>query len=293
MSLRVCLLAVLAVPFTCSAVSKEIVELQRDVSLLQDQVRTLQRSVDELRVLVQQNLDQSNKVNTAIAVLDSSLRDRLGEQNKTVAAPIAGLGSKVDQMSTDFQGVKESVADLTSRMGKLQQQILDLANIIKVLQAPPAPPPAGSGSPAAGGPQVPAETLYANAMRDKSGGRADLALQGFQDYLRFYGNTDLAPNAQYYIGEIHYSQADFDAALKDFNAVLEQYSDNTKTPDALYMKGTTLLKMGQRTDGAKEFRDLIRRFPDSDLAGKARAQLRALGLSTTAAKPAPRRKTDK
>jgi len=291
MSLRRCVLAILLVPLACSAASKEIVELQRDVALLQDQVRTLQRSVDELRVLVQQNLDQSNKVNTAVAVLDASLRDRLKEQDKVVVAPIAALGSKVEQMSTDFQGVRESVADMTARMGKLQQQIVDLANTVKVMQAPPAPPPGPAGSPAAGSPPMPAETLYANAMRDKSGGRMDLALQGFQDYIKYYGNTDLAPNAQFYIGEIHYSQADFESALAEFDAVLEKYPENNKTPDALYMKGLTLVKLGRKTEGAREFRDLLQRYPDSDLATKAKSQLKSLGLSTAAPKPARRRTT--
>ncbi len=288
MCLRACLLAILVVPFTCSAASKEIVELQRDVSLLQDQVRTLQRSIDELRVLVQQNLDQSNKVNTSIAVLDSSVRDRLREQDKVVAAPIAALGSKVDQMSTDFQGVKESVSDMTSRMGKLQQQLVDLGTTIKLIQAPPPPP--GPTADAGAGAAVPAETLYSNAMRDKSGGRADLALQQFQDYLKLYPNTDLSPNAQFYIGEIHYSQADFENALGDFDAVLEKYPENNKTADALYMKGQTLVKMGQRTAAAKEYRDLLRRFPDSDMADKAKSQLKSMGLSTAAPKPARKRR---
>ena len=46
-------------------------------------------------------------------------------------------------------------------------------------------------------------------MRDRSGGNLDLALQGFQEYLRYYGNTDLAPNAQFYIGQIHYDKNEF------------------------------------------------------------------------------------
>ena len=56
-----------------------------------------------------------------------------------------------------------------------------------------------------------------------------------QDYLRCYGNTDLAPNAQYYIGWIHYSQADYPSAANDFDAVLEKYPDNNnKMADAFY-----------------------------------------------------------
>ena len=98
----------------------------------------------------------------------------------------------------------------------------------------------------------------------------ELAVQGFTDYLKYYGNTELAPNAQYYIADIHYSQGDLETALKEFDTVLEKYEDNNKTADALYMKGMTLVKNGRRrTDGATEFKELIKRFPNNDLAKKA------------------------
>jgi len=282
MPLRSVLLSALCLfPLLCSAASKEIVELQRDVALLQEQVRTLQRSQDErlaaMQVLLNQTLEATNKTNIAVAVFESNFRDRFREQERNLAGPVAGVGTKVEQMSTDFQALRESIADLTGRMGKLQQQLVDLSNAVRSIQAPPPPPP---GQPSASGsPQIPAGTLYENARRDLSGGKADLALQQFSEYVKYYPSTDLAPNAQYYLGEIHYSQGDLDEALENFDLVLEKYPDNEKTDDALYMKGMTLVKQRKLTQGAQEFRDLIRRFPRSDLAPKAQAQLRAFGLS--------------
>ena len=138
---------------------------------------------------------------------------------------------------------------------------------------------------------MPAESLYANAMRDKDSGSYDVALQEFTDYLRYYGNTETAPNAQYYIGEIYYNRKDYDNALKAFDMVLERYSDNNKTPDATYMKGLTLVRLGQRTEAGEEFRQVIRRWPNSNVGAKARVQLRDLGLSASPAKGATRRKS--
>ena len=71
--------------------------------------------------------------------------------------------------------------------------------------------------------------------------------------------------------------------------VLEKYPDNNKTPDALYMKGATLVKMGKRTQGKQEFCELVKRFPSNDLAGKARAQVKSLGLTCGPASPARRK----
>ena len=127
-------------------------------------------------------------------------------------------------------------------------------------------------------------------MRDRSGGKDDLALQEFSDYLKYYGNTQFAPNAQFYIAELHLKQNDLDDALQEFDMVLEKYPDNNKTPDALYMKGATLVKMGKRTQGKQEFCELAKRFPSSDLAGRARTQVKNLGLTCGPAAPARARK---
>jgi TolA-binding protein len=212
-----------------------------------------------------------------------------------VVAPVVGIGTKIDQMSSDFRSLQQAVSDLTTLMGKLQAQVTDLSNAVKVIQAPPPPAPSSpGGSPqASGAPPMPASDLFNNAQRDRSGGKVDLALQGFSDYLKYYGNTELAPSAQFYIADIHLSQGDMESALKGFDMVLEKYPDNSRTADALYMKGLTLVKMSRRTDGAAEFKELIKRYPNSDLAKKACSQLTGMGLScgSTPRAAAPKKST--
>ncbi|HVN06580.1 MAG TPA: tetratricopeptide repeat protein [Bryobacteraceae bacterium] len=296
--------SLLLLPSLMFGASKEIVELQRDVALLQEQVRTLQRSQDEklsqIQVLVQQALDAANKANTSVAVLQNNLQQSSKDTQGRVVTTVADLSSKMDSMTTNFSALQESVADISSQVRKLQQQMVDIGNAVRTIQTPAAPPPTGAGGsvPPGGGaaasdsiPPVRAETLYANANRDRSGGKDDLALQEYSDYLKYYGNTDLAPNAQYYIAEIKYRQNNLDDALDGFDMVLEKYPDNNKTPDALYMKGATLVKMGRRTQGKQEYCELVKRFPTSDLAGKARSQVKALGLTCGATTTSHRRKS--
>ncbi|MFN7993925.1 MAG: tetratricopeptide repeat protein [Bryobacteraceae bacterium] len=292
--------ALLVFPSLSMAASREMMELQREVAQIEELVRSLQRSQDEklgmIQVLAQQALDAANKSYTAVSVLQDKLQQTISDQQKKVVEPVVGVGSKIDQMSNDFQALRESVADLSSRMGKLQQQVIDIGNAVKTIQAPAAPPPgttggmAGGFSPAGGAPPVSAETLYQNAMRDRSGGKDDLALQEFADYLKYYGNTDLAPNAQFYVAELHLRQNNLDDALREFDMVLEKYPDNNKTADALYMKGTTLVKMGKRTQGKQEYCELVKRFPSSDLASRAKAQVKSLGLTCGPATPARARR---
>jgi tol-pal system protein YbgF len=262
---------------------EKIAEIQRDILLMQDQIRNLKSSQDErlgaMQVLVQQTLDSANKANTAVAVLDSAMRDRMKEQEKLLVGPFAGVGARVETMSNDFAGVREAVTDLSSRMGKLQNQIADINSAIKILAAPPAAPPAAN--PNAGNPNAPpagvsAETLYNGGMRDKSAGNSDLAIEQFQNYLKWFGNTDLAPNAQYYIGEIKYLRGDLDGALMAFDTLLEKYPDNPKTSDAMLQKGRALVKSGFKAEARQEFNSLIKKFPTHDNAAKARTELAAL-----------------
>ncbi|MGA2327920.1 MAG: tetratricopeptide repeat protein [Bryobacteraceae bacterium] len=278
--LRLALAAFLFTPLALGQ-KREFVELQRDMSTLQDQVRSLERSFNEkmgsLNTLVQQCIDSIGKLSTSMAVLDTSLREREGK----LSAPVTALGSKVDQMSSEFQAVRVSIDDLSARLGKLERGLVDLGNVIKVMQTPPTPPPAAPGAGSSSPPS--AETLYANAMNDKNGGNFDMALQEFADYLKYYRDTDSAPNAQYYIGEISYNRKDYEGALKAFDAVLEQFPEgkNTKTLDAMFMKGRALMQMGDKAGAAAEFRAVINRYPTSELATKAKAQLAAMNMSAT------------
>jgi tol-pal system protein YbgF len=298
---RLCVWVLIASPTLAFAASKEIQELQRDVAQLQQQVRDLQRSQDEkfaaLQVLVQQAVDNASKANTAVAVIQNSFQQNSRDLESKVVTPVVGLSTRMDQMSNDFRTVQQAVSDVTGLMAKLQAQLTDLGNAVKVLATPPpAPPPpttAGGGPAAPETPTISATDLYSNARRDMSGGKLDLALQEFSDYLKWYGNTDLAPNAQFYIGYIHSSQGDYDNAVKEFDMVLEKYPDNNKTPDALYNEGLALVKMGRRTDGAQEFRDLIRRFPSNDLSKSACEKLKGMGLSCALRATTPAKKRSK
>jgi tol-pal system protein YbgF len=280
-----------AAPLSFGA-SKEIQELQRDVSILQDQVRTMQKDFGEklvtMQTLVQTTLDGVNRTNNLVNVMENRFNDAMRQQQQAVGAPVQAVGQKLDQMSEDFRAVRESVLDMNTRMAKLDAKLADLQNVVNAIRMPPPPPPgstdttgAAQTTPVQAGPPagLSADTLYSNGYRDYSTGKTDLALQEFNDYLKYFPATLFAGNAQYYIGDIKYKAADYPGALQAFDAVLERYPDGTKTPDSHYMKALCYLKLNKNDAAATEFRDIIKHYPDTDLAQKARARLREMGLS--------------
>lgn len=276
-------------PRPVRAASKEILELQRDIAQLQEQMKQLQTAQDKsfaaITVLSQQALDAANRANTAVAVIQSSIQQNLRDQQDKVVAPVVGLSTRMDSMSNEFRQVTQAIGDLTQMVSQLKAQLGDINNAVKVLGAPVVPPPGATTGP--GGapmqstgtmPQMSSTDLYQAALHDWQGGNLDLAQQEFSDYLKFYGNTELAPNAQFYIAQVHYSKSDFDGAANLFDMVLEKYPENNKTKDAMYYKGMSLVKAGKRSQGSDEFKDLISHYPRTDQANAACNQLTSLGL---------------
>ena len=289
-ALPLVLLVGLPAPGLLAQKREDILSIQRDVAQLQDQIKLLQTSQDqklaELESLIKQALDQSNQASASMTALQRTLTDRLNDQQSKVAAPIAVLGTKVDQSSDDVRAVRENLAALTSRVANLDNKLSDISSAVRTLSQPPAapPPPSSGAPPAAGGAPVPpagtsAESLWLNAFRDYSSGRDDLAMMEFNDYLKYFPTDENAASAQYYVGQLYNRAKMFDDAVQAFDAVLERYPDNPKTPDALYGKADALAHGGHRTEAAAEFKDFLARFPTHSLARNAQAQLRDLGTA--------------
>jgi tol-pal system protein YbgF len=261
-------------------VAKEILQLQRDMAQLQEQVRTLQRAFDtelaKTQQLLSQNLEASGRLATALAVLEKSVHN----QEKVLVAPVAAVNTRVDTMATQFQALRDAVDELNGRMSKLQQQIVDIKNIVTTL--PPPAPASPATSPQAAVPPVQAETLWKNALRDFNTGNYDLAGPQFNDYIKYFGSTEQASEAQYYLGEIFYNGKDYTRAVDAYDLVLERYPEGKRTPDAQYKKGMSLLRLNKRDMAAKEFREVVRRFPRTPAASQSSEALKGLGLSVSA-----------
>jgi tol-pal system protein YbgF len=287
-AVRLFALAVIFTSFSFGA-SKEMIELQRDVALLHDSVDAMQRDLDtklgQLTAQVQQMSDSSARANSQ---LQDAVTNGVGKQ----LAPVVTLNSRVDQMSDDVRALKDALTDLGARLERMDAKMTDLKNQLQIIQNPPPAPGATTGAPGSttpGGQAGPpagmsADKTYQDARRDQQAGNLDLAYQEYQQYLQYFPNTELAANAQYYLGEIDYNRAAFDKAIQEFDAVLERYPQNPKTSDARWMKGMALVRTGQKSKAVEEFRALIHDDPGSDAARRAAAELRQLGTTTTARK---------
>src|ERR1041385_7534456 len=273
-------------PRPAQAVAREIIELQRDVTtLLQGQKDLASQATQDhtvMRTLIEQSNDTVGKLNGTMSGLQKSVQDVQ-----------ANSGARLDTMSTQVQGLSDNLEEIKSRLGKLNQQLVDLQNTVqsldaKVSGAGAAPssgtapssgaysqPGAGSSTGASAptsGPAPSADTLYSNGLRDITSGKYDLARSEFEDYLKYYSDTDLASNAQFYLGEIAYSQRQFQQSVSEYDKVLTNYPKSFKLAPARLKKGMALLEMGQKSQAIKELREVVKRYPGTEEERRARAK---------------------
>jgi TolA-binding protein len=289
---RYIVITALLFPGTCFGVSKEMAELQRDIAQLQDQVRVLQSAIDQkmatIQALAQQSLDVSTKANTNVSVLSAGVTSTMERTLHDSLTPIAGLAAKVDNTNNDVAELRNSMADLNTKVNRMQQVLMDISNNIKTLQVPAAPPP----GPAAGQTAPPPDpsVVFSNAVRDETSGKLDQAISEYQDFMKFYPNDPNAPRAQFNIGQSRYTKGQYDLAAEDFDKVISGYPEDTElTPQAYFMKGMAL-KSTNRTGAIAAWRQLIAKYPRSDEAAKAKEQLRAAGVTASAAPAGTKKK---
>jgi tol-pal system protein YbgF len=294
--LRLTALTLAFSPF-CFAVNKDMIAMQRD---LEAKIDAMQQSInsrlDTLSGLLQGIQNDSRRTADQVAGMQDVLRNSV----TSALAPVTGLNTKIDSQGEDVRALRDAMADLGARLERMDAKITDLKNQLQIMQNPPAAPgaavpgtatpgttvPGATGVPGTvpqGSPQLgmtgppagmSADKTYTDARRDQQTGNIELAMQEYQQYLTYFPTTELAANAQYYVGEISYNKGDYKGAIKAFDAVLERYPQNPKTRDARLMKGLALAKDGQRSRAVQELRSLIQTYPASEQARRAQAALK-------------------
>ena len=265
--------AALLAPAHVGAVDREVIQLLQLVTQLSQSHQALQMAVTQNaaveKTLIEQALDSVSKLTLTMGSMQKSIQDMQ-----------ANSGARLDTMSTQVQGVSDNLQELLARMGKINQQLTDAQTAIQGIDAKLAastPPPAAAGAAAA--PVPSADLLYSNGLRDLNGKKYDLALQEFQDYLKHYPETDLASNAQFYLGEIAFAQEQYAQAMDAYTKVLENYPKSFKLAPARLKKALALIQVGEKTTAIRELRNVVRLYPGTEEDRRARAKLKELGAT--------------
>jgi len=245
------------------ATRKEIVQFKDDTQYLRQQIFALRQENQEMRkmllalnkaILSIQNINQRTKADL-LAELESLKNQSQIIDSKLVdtADRMSGLIHKVETPPPPqtYETIDDFIADTTKQV---------------VVGQPPAPTL----------PTLEPKKLYDTAYLDLTRGNYQLALQGFEEYLSHFPESEFADNAQYWIGEVYYAQQDYQRAIEEFKKVVQNYPKGEKVPAALLKIGFTYLNLNAFTSGKKYLNMVIAQFPNSEEARLARSRLATL-----------------
>ncbi|HEY7128177.1 MAG TPA: tol-pal system protein YbgF [Nitrospira sp.] len=100
-------------------------------------------------------------------------------------------------------------------------------------------------------------------------GNLDGSRDGFSSFLAEYPNSDLAPNARYWLGESHYGKKDYKLAIDSYDRVEMDYPQSEKVPAAILKKGFAYLALKDKKRASSAFKQVVTLYPKSPEAGKA------------------------
>lgn len=99
------------------------------------------------------------------------------------------------------------------------------------------------------------------------------ARQGFAGFLEEFPNSNLAPNARFWLGESYFGKKDFQKAIDAYDKVEVDYPSSEKVPSAILKKGYAYLAMKDKKRASSAFKQIVTLYPKSVEAGKASDKL--------------------
>jgi tol-pal system protein YbgF len=221
-------------------------DLKTEVELLERQVRSMQESMDrnsgQLNTLITQIIDNVNAIRQG--------QSRVAEGSISALSEVNGLG--------------ERLSATNQRIDRLSEQLAELKKLVENLPKLPTFTQITPGNP---------DQLFAAAYGDYSRGNYDLAISEFRQYVETYPTSEMADNAQYWIGEAFYAKNKHNEAIAEFDKVITNFPKGDKVPAARYKKAMVFNEIGQPEAARAEFQALIKLYPKSNEATLAKQQL--------------------
>ena len=213
------------------------------------------------------------------------------------------LRGQIEVLGNNIDGTakrqRDMYVDLDTRLRRLEQPGAPAQRRRPCLRLPARHRPrlrrrlaaAAPGKPAApataaAAPADAAETrIYEAAQSQRRIGNYQGAIAAFQNFIRQYPKSTLAPRAQYWIGDSYFNLRDFKNAIASQQKLIKTYPDSPSVPDALLNIASSQIGAGRHQRRQKNHGGLVARYPLSDAAEKAKRRLAANECTETAGPP--------
>jgi tol-pal system protein YbgF len=252
-----------------AAANREHQQIVADIRMLQEQTSQLQlliSSVTEALTAVTARLDEQVSINRKAFADQKLLIDGVAGDVRVLRETLAETNVRISSLSHEMEALRLMVPQPTTRFPRIDPQTGEVD------------PEAQDAGPPILAPGMTPQRMFDEAWTDYAAGQWALAIQGFETYIRTFPRSELADDAQLYIGEVYYAEGKFRDAVAAYDLVIQNYADGNRVPDAYYKRGLALDRLEQ-TDRAREsFQYVVNNYPDSDAARLAKQALDRLSL---------------
>ncbi|HET6656168.1 MAG TPA: tol-pal system protein YbgF [Gammaproteobacteria bacterium] len=188
------------------------------------------------------------------------------------------LGQRLDQLAEQVRTLRGQVQELAHAVDESNRRQRDLyQDLDQRLRALETGTAAGANQ---GASMVPGSesgrTAYDHAFNLLQQGNYQQAEGAFTAFLAQHADSDLADNAEYWLGEARYVSRDFKGAVQAFQAVANGYPDSPKVPGALLKMGYSYAELEQWDEAKQALRQVVQNYGDSTEARLARDRLKQL-----------------
>lgn len=260
-------------------------------------VADLERTIEALRAdltELRSELDATRRV-AAHQMEVAELRTRLDAMRHAGALPAESTASKAQQ-----EALPKRLAAAEARIEALTASVRNVEASVGALTtqasrgetSAPYPNPAARqdakerrARPLATPSALPPQALFDRGLESFRQGDFGQAVVTFEELLLRHPSHTLAAPARFWIGEAYFRSRDYRHAAVEYQKAVTLAHRGEKTPEALYKLGLTYRAL-KRPDRAREtWSQLIREFPQSPPAERAREALRELPRTAKSAVP--------
>jgi tol-pal system protein YbgF len=258
-------------PVAAAAQNREHQQLFADLRMLQEQTQ-------QLRLAIASLTESLTKLGTRVDDQANVTRKLFADQGLAIGALTDNARILREKLDATNVSMSKDAHELETMRQELTAQRTLLTQIIALVTPPPvvvdptaAPATAGATSPAAT--PVPTPTVppppqnpqraFDAAFGDYARGDFEMAIAGFEYYIKTFPNSPDAAKARFHIAESLYGKGAFKEAVTAYEQVITIHKETDWEPQALYKQGLAYEQLGQTERARANWERVRKSFPNS------------------------------
>jgi TolA-binding protein len=199
-------------------------------------------------------------------------QDGLSKGLGATSNEVQALNVRLTHTDSRLREVGDRVQTLGNRIAATESSIREAIGALEALAKPAPVPPPGASPPRESSYNV--EQAFAAALKTFTSGEYGQAVLELLDLIAKRPEHPLAARAQLWIGEAYFRQRDYRQALLEYRKAVDFASDASVIADGWVKIGQTHAMLRQRAEAAAAWQRVLREYPDTEAAGRARSLLR-------------------